>query len=75
MLDRRNFLGALAGAGAMSVLGSAARAAPKVARKPVTDTPVILECAINGSTTKAQNPLAPELTSAKLTALPQQAID
>jgi 3-keto-5-aminohexanoate cleavage enzyme len=58
-MDRRGFLGSLAGIGAMSVLGSARRAsaAPK---KSVTDTPVILECAINGSTTKARNPLVPE---------------
>jgi uncharacterized protein (DUF849 family) len=62
MLDRRKFLGTLAGAGAaaISLMGTTARAKSKVTRKSVTDTPVILECAINGSTTKAQNPLAPE---------------
>jgi 3-keto-5-aminohexanoate cleavage enzyme len=59
-MDRREFIGALAGAGALSVLGSAARAASKDSKKSVEDTPVILECAINGSTTKARNPLAPE---------------
>jgi 3-keto-5-aminohexanoate cleavage enzyme len=59
-MDRREFIGALAGAGALSVLGSAARAAPTDSKKSIEDTPVILECAINGSTTKARNPLAPE---------------
>ena len=62
-MNRRTFLGTLAGAsaaGAISVLGTVARATSKLTRKSVVDTPVILECAINGSTTKAKNPLAPE---------------
>jgi uncharacterized protein (DUF849 family) len=59
-MDRREFLGALAGVGALSVLGSAARATSTDSKKSVEDTPVILECAINGSTTKARNPLVPE---------------
>ena len=62
MLDRRKFLGTLAGAGAaaISLMGTTARAKATVAKKPIADTPVILECAINGSTTKAKNPLVPE---------------
>ncbi len=59
-MDRREFLGALAGVGALSVLGSATRATSTDSEKSVEDTPVILECAINGSTTKARNPLVPE---------------
>ncbi len=38
-------------------------AAPAVARRSVGNTPVILECAITGSTTKAKNPLVPETPS------------
>jgi uncharacterized protein (DUF849 family) len=41
-------------------MGTTARAKATVAKKPIADTPVILECAINGSTTKAKNPLVPE---------------
>ncbi len=59
-MDRREFLGSLAGIGAMTVLGSAGRATAAVSKESVVDTPVILECAINGSTTKARNPVVPE---------------
>ena len=58
-MDRREFL-ISAGVTALSVAGSAARAASPASKKSVEDTPVILECAINGSTTKARNPVAPE---------------
>jgi uncharacterized protein (DUF849 family) len=50
----------LAGAGAVLVAGSKMRPASAASHKSVENTPVILECAINGSTTKAKNPLAPE---------------
>ncbi len=59
-MNRREFIGTLAGAGAMAVAGPAARAASAAMSESVANTPVILECAINGSTTKAVNPLAPE---------------
>ena len=75
-MNRRKFLGTLAGAGA-------ALAANKVIAGPATsglrsnfafkkeDTPVILEVAINGSATKKVNPTAPE-TPAEIA---QQAIE
>jgi uncharacterized protein (DUF849 family) len=44
----------------VAAAGQAARAAPSPAKRSVADTPVILECAITGSTTKARNPLVPE---------------
>jgi uncharacterized protein (DUF849 family) len=59
-MDRREFLRLSAGAAALTVAGSAARAASPGSKKSVEDTPVILECAINGSITKARNPVAPE---------------
>jgi uncharacterized protein (DUF849 family) len=52
----------MAAAGALSAAGPLARAAWAKTKRSVTATPVILECAINGSTTKATNPLAPETT-------------
>jgi 3-keto-5-aminohexanoate cleavage enzyme len=58
-MDRRKFIGtSIAGAGALSMAGPVARAAAKTTRS-VENTPVILECAINGGTTKAKNPHAP----------------
>lgn len=58
-MDRRDFIGAsIATAGVMSVAGAATRALA-VEQQSVENTPVILECAINGSTTKAKNPHAP----------------
>ncbi len=59
-MDRRQFLRLSAGAAALSMASLAARATSHGSKKPVGDTPVILECAINGSTTKAMNPLAPD---------------
>jgi uncharacterized protein (DUF849 family) len=59
-MDRREFVGtSIATVGALSVAGTATRssAAPK---QSVEDKPVILECAINGATTKAKNPSAPD---------------
>ena len=56
-LNRREFATALAGAGALLAAGSTTRSA---SAKSVEDIPVILECAITGSTTKARNPLVPE---------------
>ena len=76
-MNRREFLGTLAGAGATLVAapsvysaagaGSLLSKTPTLTKKSVENTPVILECAINGSTTKATNPHAPE-TSGELTA-------
>jgi uncharacterized protein (DUF849 family) len=59
-MDRRKFLQLAAGAAALSVANSGARAASQGSKRSVERTPVILEVAINGSTTKAKNPLAPE---------------
>jgi len=58
-MKRREFIGTLAGAGAMLAAGPAVRAVSAVTKKSVENTPVILECAINGGTTKAKNPHAP----------------
>jgi uncharacterized protein (DUF849 family) len=58
-MDRRRFL-ISAGATALAAAGASKRAAAAESEKPVEDTPVILECAITGSTTKARNPLVPE---------------
>ena len=59
-MNRREFLGTLAGAGAMLAAAPAVRTASAVAKKSVENTPVILEVAITGSTTKKVNPLASE---------------
>lgn len=59
-MNRREFVGTLAGAGAMLAVGPAVHVASAAKKKSVENTPVILECAINGSTTKAKNPLAPD---------------
>ncbi len=59
-MDRREFIGrSLVTAGALSVAGPAARAASTGTKNSVANTPVVLECAINGGTTKAKNPHAP----------------
>ena len=58
-MDRREFNKALIGAGALLAAAPAVRSASAATKKSVEDVPVILECAINGSTTKAKNPLAP----------------
>ena len=61
-MNRREFATTLAGVGAGAVLavGSTARTASAASHKAVEDTPVILECAVNGQTTKKVNPLTPE---------------
>ncbi len=59
-MNRRTFIEtSLAGATALAATGPVARAASGTTRKSIEKTPVILECAINGGTTKAKNPLAP----------------
>ena len=58
-MDRRTFIGtSIAAAGAASVAGTATHLSA-AAKKAVENKPVILECAINGGTTKAKNPHAP----------------
>jgi hypothetical protein len=70
-MNRRGFLGTLAGAGATLLAapgvvvadgghGALLSPRPSFKHKSVEDIPVVLECAINGGTTKAKNPLAPE---------------
>ncbi|MEE8307951.1 MAG: 3-keto-5-aminohexanoate cleavage protein, partial [Gammaproteobacteria bacterium] len=61
-MKRREFGKILAAAGAMLTAGSVVRdaSAAPATKKRVENTPVILECAINGGTSKARNPLAPE---------------
>ena len=59
-MDRREFLRLSASAAALSAMATVPRVASSAPKKSIEDTPVILECAINGGTTKAQNPLAPE---------------
>jgi len=59
-MNRRDLLQKIAAASALSAAGSLTQTASAEAKTSVTDTPVILECAVNGSTTKAINPLAPE---------------
>jgi uncharacterized protein (DUF849 family) len=59
-MDRREFLRLSAGAAAFGVAASAARPASSGSKRSAENTPVILECAINGSTTKTRNPAAPE---------------
>ena len=77
-MNRREFLGTLAGAGTAlaaapgMVLAEAGHGAmlskeSAIKHKSVEDIPVILEVAVNGSTTKAKNPVAPE-TPQELTA-------
>jgi uncharacterized protein (DUF849 family) len=58
-MDRRVFMGtSLATAGALSVASTTSSAAATQSRA-IENKPVILECAINGSVTKAKNPNAP----------------
>ncbi len=59
-MNRRDMLKTIAAAGALSAAGPLTRAASAATQRSVTNTPVILECAINGSNTKAANPLVPE---------------
>jgi len=58
-MDRRNFNKTIAAAGALLAAGPVARTASAATKKSVVNTPVILECAINGGTTKTKNPHAP----------------
>jgi uncharacterized protein (DUF849 family) len=69
-MKRREFIKTIAGAGAALAAAPAVVVAegghgamvskkPAFKHKSVEDVPVILECAINGGTTKAKNPLAP----------------
>ena len=68
-MKRREFIGTLAGAGAVLAAAPSVYAAagagsllsktPTLKKKSVENTPVLIECAINGGTTKAMNPLAP----------------
>jgi uncharacterized protein (DUF849 family) len=59
-MKRRDFVRTVAAAGAALAAGRMVRPASASMPKSVEDTPVVLECAITGSTTKARNPLAPE---------------
>ncbi len=59
-MNRRDLLQKIAAAGALSAAGPLAQTASAQSTRSVSETPVILECAVNGSTTKAMNPLAPE---------------
>jgi 3-keto-5-aminohexanoate cleavage enzyme len=65
----REFPGTVASASAGAVLaigstaGPAVRTASAATKKSIENTPVILECAINGSTTRARNPLVAETPS------------
>jgi uncharacterized protein (DUF849 family) len=59
-MDRREFNKAMLAAGASLLAAPAVRSASAATKKSVEDTPVVLECAINGSVTKAKNPAAPE---------------
>ncbi len=65
-MKRREFIGTLAGAGAMLAAGPAVRVASAASKKSVENIPVVLECAINGGTTKAKNPLVPETPSEQI---------
>ena len=61
-VNRRHILAAATVGTALagrSALGSSARTVSAGTKKSIENTPVILECAINGGTTKAKNPLAP----------------
>ena len=58
-MKRREFVTTLASAGAILAVGPTLRPAAAATKKSVEGIPVILECAINGSVTKAKNPLAP----------------
>jgi hypothetical protein len=66
-MKRRNFPGAVASAGTVLAIGSTAgpavRTASAATKKSIENTPVMLECAINGSTTRARNPFVPETPS------------
>jgi 3-keto-5-aminohexanoate cleavage enzyme len=58
-MKRRDLIKNIAAAGTLLTTGSLTEVAASIKKTSVTDKPVILECAINGGTTKARNPLAP----------------
>ena len=59
-INRRQFLLAgAAGAAGIAAAGVSVNTAFAKTKKSVENIPVILECAINGGTTKAKNPLVP----------------
>jgi uncharacterized protein (DUF849 family) len=66
-MNRREFIGTLAGAGAVlavgSTIGPTVRPTSAASKKSVENIPVVLECAITGGTTKAKNPLVAETPS------------
>ena len=59
-MKRRDLLKNMVAAGTLLATGPLLRATSIMTKISVTDTPVILECAINGSITKSKNPLVPE---------------
>jgi 3-keto-5-aminohexanoate cleavage enzyme len=59
-MNRRDLLQKMVALGVLSAASPLIRTASAASSKSVADTPVILEVAINGSTTKAKNPNAPE---------------
>ena len=61
-MKRRNAIKTIAAGGALLATAPLTRAVTSMKKYSVSDTPVILECAVNGSTTKAKNPLVPETT-------------
>jgi 3-keto-5-aminohexanoate cleavage enzyme len=61
-MNRRDLLRKVAAAGALTAAGPMAGSATVASPISLSEAPVILECAINGSTTKARNPLTPETT-------------
>jgi uncharacterized protein (DUF849 family) len=80
-MNRRKFLITLAGAGATLAaapavyaaagVGKLSDAGPEGNKKSVENTPVVLESAINGSTTKKKNPHAPETVQEQVTEMVQ----
>ena len=59
-MNRRDFTKTVAAAAAAAGCGTASQTVAKSDKKSVENTPVILEVAITGSTTKKRNPLVPE---------------
>jgi uncharacterized protein (DUF849 family) len=59
VMDRRDFTKAAA-LGVVALAAPTVRSSNAVAASNVESIPVVLECGINGSTTKDKNPLAPE---------------
>jgi 3-keto-5-aminohexanoate cleavage enzyme len=59
-MKRRELLQKVAASGILLAADPLSLAASAIPSTTIADTPVILECAINGSTTKAKNPLVPE---------------